>query len=59
MTTQQLLLSEESAVLESKSDTDSESGYEEQDVILTWNMNWETLRKGTTYCNKCCPLKVT
>lgn len=35
MTTQQLLLSEENAVLESKSDTDSESGYEEQDVILT------------------------
>lgn len=29
------LLSEESAVLGNKSDIDSESGYKEQDVILT------------------------
>lgn len=33
MTSQQLLLSDESAGLENKSDVDSGNGYKEQDVI--------------------------
>ena len=59
ITSQQLLLSDESAGLGNKGDVDSGNGYKEQDVILMWNIHWKTLRKGTTYLNICCPLKVT
>lgn len=59
VTSQQVLLSGESAGLGKKGNGDHENDYKEQEVISMENMHWETLRKGANNLNIPFPFTVT